>query len=278
MPVGLLAGAFEPGSLGDEAVLEAFVRALPGWRLAVTTADRAAAARHGCEVVDAHRTADTARWAARAEAVVVGGSSPFSIADRRSGVHGRSPLVTTAALVTAASVLARPVAMVGVGTCRLPGVTARALARSIVRHTDLLVLRDEASVDELVRAGVPTPVRVGADPTWTLVAGSEPGRPEPAQRPSVIIAPSRSAAGAAGVHALVASLADTVSRLSASGAHVLLQPWHVAEPAGTGDDLAVIDAVLSAAGRAGSRRAEVLPTPGSLPDAASSMAGAGAVV
>ncbi len=147
MPVVLLAGAFEPGSLGDEAVLEAFVRALPGWRLAVTTVDRAAAARHGCEAVDTHRTADTARWAARAEAVVVGGSSPFSIADGRSGVHGRSPLVSTAALVTAASVLARPVAMVGVSHWRIPRITAWSLGRSSVRHTDLLVLRDEASVD-----------------------------------------------------------------------------------------------------------------------------------
>ena len=71
MPIALLAGAFGQGNLGDEALLEAFVKALPEWQLRVTTADPAAAGQMGCEPVPA-RPLTVARAAHRADAVLVG--------------------------------------------------------------------------------------------------------------------------------------------------------------------------------------------------------------
>ena len=63
------------------------------------------------------------------------------------------------------------------------------LARSIVRAADLLILRDEESAVHLAEFGAPTPVRVGADPAWTLLP------PERGQTPFTNAVAMRSAAG-----------------------------------------------------------------------------------
>ena len=178
MPIALLAGAFGQGNLGDDALLQAFVRALPEWQLRVTTADPAVAERVGCEPVPARRPAAVAAAARASDAVLVGGGTVFKTLHPSSGRRRLALLANTSALVAVASAWHRPVAMVGVGAGRLDSRWARALSRLVVKHADLLVLRDEESAAEMFRANVPGPFRIGADPAWTLVVplptGSRP--------------------------------------------------------------------------------------------------------
>ena len=61
--------------------------------------------------------------------------------------------------------------MIGVGADDLRGRAGPALARWLVRHVDLLVLRDEESAAVLAGAGAPAPFWIGADPAWMLAGG-----------------------------------------------------------------------------------------------------------
>src|SRR5262249_2831118 len=88
----------------------------------------------------------------------------------------------TAALAAVTRALRKPFALVGVGAAPLRTRSARALARSIVRAADLLILRDEESAEHLAAAGAPTPIRVGADAAWTLGP-----RPSQAPPPAVML-------------------------------------------------------------------------------------------
>jgi polysaccharide pyruvyl transferase WcaK-like protein len=94
----------------------------------------------------------------------------------------------------------------------------------------MLVLRDDASADVLAGAGVPEPLRVGADAAWTLFdpppAATAPG---PGR---VVVTVSRHAGGPRLRAALAAALADlAASRPEAS--EVVLEPW---QPGGPGAD------------------------------------------
>ena len=60
--------------------------------------------------------------------------------------------------------------MIGVGADDLRGRQAQVIARWLVRHADLLVLRDEESAAALAVAGAPKPFWIGADPAWLLAA------------------------------------------------------------------------------------------------------------
>ena len=156
MPAALLAGAFGQQNLGDDALLEAFVRGLPDWDLTVTTADPEAAVRLGCKPVAAREPrAVAATPAGRADAVVVGGGTVLKTLHGSADRRPHALLVNAALLTAASSARHRPVAMVGVGAGHLTDRRARALARFVVGHADLLVLRDEESAGELIAAGVP---------------------------------------------------------------------------------------------------------------------------
>ena len=165
-----LAGAFGQGNPGDEALLAAFARALSGHRPIAATSDPAAtAAEHGIAAVPRDDARAVAREVSRAEAVVVAGGTIFKTLHPASGRAPLSLLRRTAALAALAQAMRKPLALVGVGAAPLHGRGARLLARAIVRAADLLVLRDEESALHLAQIGAPTPVRVGADPAWTLL-------------------------------------------------------------------------------------------------------------
>jgi polysaccharide pyruvyl transferase WcaK-like protein len=272
MPVALLAGAFGQGNLGDEALLQAFVRALPEWRLAVTTSDPAATELAGCEPVSARRPGAVARRALAAEAIVLGGGTVFKTLHPSSGRRPHALLGNASALVAVASMVHRPVAMVGVGAGHLADRRGQALTRFAVRHADLLILRDEESAAEMVRAGAPGPFRVGADPAWTLL--DPPDEASAAPEHSVRVVPSAMATGTGGWMGMVDRVTDTLRHLLSAGIAVQIQAWHRATDPTVGDDRAIIDAVVSRLGPS----VEVVPTPESLGAAVESMVGAGAVL
>ena len=272
MPIALLAGAFGQGNLGDDALLQAFVRALPEWHLRVTTADPAAAEQVGCEPVSARRPTAVAAAVRASDAMLVGGGTVFKTLHPSSGRRPHALLANTSALVAVSSVLHRPVAMVGVGAGRLDGRRARALSRFIVKHADLLVLRDEESAAEMFCSDIPGPFRIGADPAWTLVA--PPDRVPAAHDGVVRVVPSHLANGAGGWAAMVDRLTDTLRRLLSMGLAVELQAWQHGDGSTEWDDGAIIGALVDRLGPS----VEVVPTPVSMEAAVESMIGTGTVL
>ena len=100
---------------------------------------------------------------------------------------------------------------------------ARALARWLVRHADLLVLRDEESAAALTEAGAPTPFWIGADPAWSVHPRRLDDRGDaPTGTPSVTVALSHHAGDAR----LCANLAEAIAQLSRDH-EVRLQPWQI---------------------------------------------------
>ena len=236
----LLAGAFGQGNPGDEALLAAFARALPGRRpLAVTSDPDATADAHGVSAVRRDDRIGLARAVTRAQAVVVAGGTVFKALHPASGRPPLALLGQAAALAAVTRTLRKPLALVGVGAGTLPGRRAPMLARAIVRSADLLVLRDDESAARLAAIGAPTPVRVGADPAWTLL----PDPPEPG--PQILAAPRRVVVASDSGHAVVGPdrgivvalshlaggldlgrrLAAGLAPLVAAGVPVRLDPW-----------------------------------------------------
>jgi polysaccharide pyruvyl transferase WcaK-like protein len=165
-----LAGAFGQGNPGDEALLQAFSRALGHLDPVASSSDPAAtAAAHDVDAVERDDLGSVWRELARADAVVVAGGTIFKTLHPSSGRPPLSLLRRTAALAAGTRMLRKPFALVGVGAAPVSDRTARRLTRSIVRSADLLILRDEESADHLAEAGAPTPFRVGADAAWTLM-------------------------------------------------------------------------------------------------------------
>ena len=271
MPRALLAGAFGQGNLGDEALLESFVHALPDWRIVATSPDAATGVLHDCDTVRPQRPGAIARELWRSDAVIVGGGTLFKTLHPATRRRPTALLANASALVGAASVARTPVALVGVGAGRVETRVVRQLSRSVVRHADLLILRDEDSATELSAAGVPGPFRVGADPAWTLLNPSEESSATGSHR--VLVVPSGMAAGVDGSEGLLADLAAIVRALRRAGAEVRLQPWQ-SVPADPFDDVALTRRLARDLGDA----TEVLDPPCSLQSAVASMRGLGAVL
>jgi polysaccharide pyruvyl transferase WcaK-like protein len=279
LPTALLAGAFGQGNLGDEALLQAFATALPDWRMVATRSDRCAHApwgRHSdvveFEGVPSNRPLAVAGQAIRADAVIVGGGTVFKMLDGSTGRHRHSLLANASALVGSASLLGRPVAMVGVGAGRIEGPAATVLTKFLVRHSDLLILRDEESAETLSATGATGPFRVGADPAWTLLAPPEAAGPSRA--PRVLVVPSREAAGRIGGRGrLLRLLAGTIERLRANGVEVALQAWQ-RDANGIDDDEAMVDVLRGQLDAS----VEVVAAPRSLPDAVESIRAFGTVL
>ena len=297
-----LAGAFGQGNPGDEALLASFADALPGHRPLAASADPAAtAALHGIAAVHRDDLGAVAREIARADAVVVAGGTIFKALHPASGRAPLSLLRRTAGLAAVARAMRKPLALVGVGAAPLRDRGARLLARAIVRAADLLVLRDEESAAHLAAAGAPMPVRVGADPAWTLLPARKGGQtPAGFSRPAVSMAPAggqtplsggpavlvRSAAGGhapvplaagdddrpvvvalshlAGGPELPERLAAGLAPVVDSGVHVRLDPW---QPDGDAELAAEVTTRLDG-------RVELAPPPRDLADASAGMAGA----
>lgn len=262
----LLAGAFGQGNPGDEALLDSFLEALPGWHAVVTSRDPAATeVAHCCEAVPTRDARSLARRVVDSDAVVFAGGTLFKLLDPSTRRHPLDLLRKALALALWARTLGKPVAMVGVGAGTLPSRTARALARSLVRQADLLILRDRESAEILADAGAPTPFRVGADPAWTLM---EPLPPASPRGDPVVVAFSHHAGGAE----LAPHLAEALAPVASSGLRVLLQPWQ-AHAGGPGD----LDLARAVAARMGGH-GEIVPPPDDLVAARHLFASARAVV
>jgi polysaccharide pyruvyl transferase WcaK-like protein len=262
----LLAGAFGQRNPGDEALLRAFIRQLPGRDL-VATSDRPAAteAEHGIAAVPRADRRAIGRAVQEADAVVFAGGTVFKLLHPSAGRRPLSLLAQGMAVATAAKTLRRPLALVGVGAGRLPRRRARVLASAIVRSADLCVLRDEDSATLLAEAGAPAPLRVGADAAWACLDVPE----SPVRRgDAVIVALSHHAGGAS----LALRLARVLSPLAMLGLRLRLQPWQVT--GGRHDDLALARAVAARL----DGRAEIVPPPTGLDDACTLFAGARLVV
>ena len=72
----------------------------------------------------------------------------------------------------------------------------RAIARWLVRHSDLLVLRDEESAAALAVAGAPEPFWIGADPAWLLAREMADLESFPGREPTIVVALSHLAGDA----------------------------------------------------------------------------------
>jgi polysaccharide pyruvyl transferase WcaK-like protein len=273
LPTALLAGAFGQGNLGDEALLQAFATALPDWRMVATTSDPEGDATPELvefEGVPSRRPLAVAGKTLASDAVIVGGGTIFKILDA-SGRRPSGLLASASALVGTASLLRRPVAMVGVGAGRIHGSLATAYARFLVRHSDLLILRDEESAGRLSAAGAVGPFRVGADPAWTLLDPPQSANTNHTRR--VLVVPSVDAArSVGGRRALIELLVMSLRLVKAAGNEVWLQAWQHGR-AGEDDVAVVAEVVGRLAGEV-----DVLTTPSSLPEAVEQMKAFGAAL
>jgi polysaccharide pyruvyl transferase WcaK-like protein len=229
----LLAGAFGQGNPGDEALLAAFRRALPGAALTATSSAPAATAQeHGIAAVARHDARAMLRSLRDADAVVFAGGTIFKRLHPAAGRRPLALLTRAAALALAVKATRRTLAIVGVGAGDLDGLPARRLARVIVRASDLLVLRDDESAARLAAAGAPSPLRVGADAAWTLA--SDPPAADRRTDGPVVVALSHLAGG----DELPGRLAAALDPLLRSGLPLALLPWD-----GSGQDAALARAV-----------------------------------
>ena len=233
MPNVLLVGAFGQGNPGDEALCAAFLQALSVDDVVVASRDPAATtAQHRVRAVS-DQPLTVARELCRCDAVVVGGGTVFKTLRPSTGRRATALLQNACALTAAAKAAGKHVAMVGVGAGDLRGRQPRLLVRWLIRHADLLVLRDEESAAALTEIGSPTPFWIGADPAWSL-RGRRPDISGDAaeRRRSVTVALSHHA----GDDRLFANLAAAIAPLGASH-EVRLQPWQT----GPGGDVEIAE-------------------------------------
>ena len=268
MPSLLLAGAFGQANPGDEALLEAFVAALPGWEAVATSRDPdATRARHGCSAVSSLNHAAVGGAVRRADVVVFAGGTVFKQLHPSTGRRPLGLLASAAALAAGAGAVGTRVALVGVGADRLSTPAARRLANLVVRRSRLTVLRDEDSAGVLTEAGAPTPFRVGADPAWTVVGGGPEAASE-RRRDTAVVALSHLASRRPDSADRVAG---ALRPLAGSGLEIHLQPWQ----GGRGDhDHLLAGAVAARLGRS----AAVIDPPETLAAARRQFAEAAVVV
>ncbi len=263
MPTALLAGAFGQRNPGDDALLEAFVRALPGWDTVATTSQRLVddGADDGRATVSAQDPASVARTAANADAVVFASGTIFKMLPAHTGRGPLDLLRNGLALAYGAKALGKPLALVGVGAAPIASRGGQVLARRLVAQADLLVLRDEESADALALTGASTPFRVGADPAWTLLDGP-PSGDLVRSGPVIVALSSEATEPATGEAGLADDLAAALVPVLAAGHPVALQPWRIGGAAGP-DDLDLARAVNARLGGS----AQLLVPPADLKEA-----------
>lgn len=192
------------------------------------------------------------------------GKSQIGAARRSDGIVLAGAALTPATVVAAvlASLAACPLALLGVGAPPLAGRVRSALVRRTVARSDLMLLADEQSAHHLAAAGAPTPMRVSADPAW-MALGLMSARAVRDDSVAVIL---DGRVGPAVEH----NLADALATVTGAGRRVRLVPWAGADSL----DAAMAHRLATALGAG----AAVEPAPASLPEAASLVADAHAVV
>lgn len=260
----LLAGAFGQRNPGDEALLEAFRRTLPGCSpIATSSHPLNTRLEHGCEAVNVGDPVAVARVVQEARAVVFVGAL-CNLLCPQAGRRPDKSLRRAVAIALGAKAVRKPVALLAVGVGSLPTPRLRSLARLLVHRANLLVLRDEESASVLAQAGLRPPFRVGTDAAWVLLGGG-PFSPPTAQD-AIAVLDARSQGPEA-----VERLASGLQAIRSLGLDVRLQPWQV--NTGAWDDLALGRALALRMGDA-----EVLPPPKDLKAARRLFAGRHLVV
>jgi polysaccharide pyruvyl transferase WcaK-like protein len=266
MPDVVLAGAFGQRNPGDDALLRAFLGALPPGNVIVASREPIATrAIFGCDTVSSRRVRDVAAAVRRADAVVIAGGTIFKTLHPVSRRDPHELLRNTLVLARATRALGKQLVMVGVGAGALASRRAQRLSRRLVPCADLLILRDEESAAVLTAIGAPAPFRVGADASWTLLERPTVASTGDLSRPRdrVVIALSQVAGGPD----LADVLATHVRALRAHGVPVALQPWQL------DGDLALARAVGRRVGAV-----EMLDPPRDLAEARNAFREVGAVV
>jgi polysaccharide pyruvyl transferase WcaK-like protein len=225
MPDVVLVGAFGQRNPGDEALLRAFLDALPPGRVTVATSDPCATrTAFDCETISSRQLCEIATAVRRTDAVLVAGGTVFKTLHPHTRRNPHELLRNTLLLARSTRALGKRLVMVGVGAGALASRRAQRLSRRLVPCADLLVLRDEESAAVLTAIGAPAPFRVGADASWTLLdpptaTGARPTR----GGDRVVVALSELAGGPE----LADVLAAHVRALRAEGVRVELQPWQL---------------------------------------------------
>jgi hypothetical protein len=230
VPTILLVGAFGQDDPGSEALLEAFLGALDGWRVVATHCSSPWKASPACEVLPARAPAAIAAWLREVDGVVVTGDRAFATAAPETAPFALSPLAQIASICAATSLNAVPVALVGVGAHVLPGSVTRRLARFVIGRAKLVVVNNEEAAWALEHAGARPPFRVGADPAWTVL---DPGRsselpPDPAVAGSVVVT-----IGVNGDHGVDPPLVGGLELVARAGVEIRLERCRPASISGT---------------------------------------------
>lgn len=223
-----------------DAVLAAAARELDPIRVVTATADPERTERMtGLPGVAADRRT-LLRTLRTVDAVVVLGGRPLASAADADHLLGLADLYTIA---MAARTAGRRFAMVGVAAGPLTTKRDAFLARRLMIGSGLAVVDEPESAEVLVAAGVPSPIRVGADLAWLELQGPpiEP-EPEPDDRNGVdheklwfaMTRPGVDAAGGSAAVAghLAALRAALAARLGVPDAGVLIQAWRGGTAAG----------------------------------------------
>lgn len=260
-PTILVAGAFGNGDREEDVLLDAFARALPGWRLVATVHRRGVLVSDAAHTtVVASRPAQVHRALRWCDAVVLTGGGVFQ--RTRGARFGR--IHRAALLAVAARAGTRPVAILGSGAPLLRRPSDRLAARALVHTADLLVLHDETSARLLATAGAPAPFRIGTDPAWALVDADE-APPSPG-RDGIVVALDASACRGRVFPRLRRALAPLVRDVP-----VRLQPWTVRP--GRVDDRQVAEVMAEHL-----PDVQLLPPPSGITDASATYRTAGAVL
>jgi polysaccharide pyruvyl transferase WcaK-like protein len=164
----LVLGGFGRRDAGAEARLDALQTGLPHVELiAVSNDPRRTAEEHGCDARPASLRA-VASAVGRVDGVVVAGGD--LLGDDPAGEIDRR---LSAAALVAARLHQIPTVLLGVGVA---GRGRRRYDTAVVRTAELVLLRDAESASVLAAAGVPTPLRVAADPAWRTTRTGAPNR------------------------------------------------------------------------------------------------------
>ncbi|HEX5688822.1 MAG TPA: polysaccharide pyruvyl transferase family protein, partial [Roseiflexaceae bacterium] len=190
-----LLGAYGQNNLGDDALLEVFLKQFQAAQVIVNSAQPdETSRRYGVMTVATYSgwpRFRRLRALLSSDAVVFGGGSLLKQIE--GGALARiAYFVRIFALLLLAKLLGRPTAMLGVGIGPLDRPLYRRLSRYAANLTDLICVRDADSRELLLAIRVRRPIHVTADPVFTLHAAEatvEEARSQRAAQPMVVVIP-----------------------------------------------------------------------------------------
>lgn len=223
MPRILLIGPSGLDGPSDDASVTAVRRALPSWELAVLPHHAPGRRIDGVHCLDSHDLARALRAIRSADITLVTG--------RVQERHRRRllRLVTTAGTTLGGK---SRLACLGIRVTDGPaGIEQPRLVRSLLRHSELTILRDEHSATTLLTVGVRPPFRVGTHLAWGAV---EPvaQRSRPDGRVLVVVS------CAPGTRTGLDRAATLVHEARAAGLEPVLLPWQAGADRRTASELA----------------------------------------